>query len=117
MYNVLIDKSNNVSSDYNRLRRSLAKIGYACKGSLAGRSMPCGRSGCRCNKGRRHWHGPYFDWSWKVSGKTKAVRLTPKQAKLMRGFVRNDRKLRRIVNEMRTLSLKVIQAELKAVAD
>jgi len=35
----------------------------------------------------------------------------------MRGFVRNDRKLRRIVNEMRTLSLKVIQAELKAVAD
>ena len=117
MYNITIDKSNNVSARYNRLRQSLAKIGYACKGSLATHSMPCGRSGCRCNKGRRHWHGPYFDWSWKVRGKSKAVRLTPKQGKLMRRYVQNDRKLRRIVAEMRTLSLKVVQAQLKAVAD
>lgn len=109
-------KSSGVSPRYDRLRRSLARIGFVCKGSMIKRHMPCGRSGCRCAAGPKHWHGPYFQWSWKVKGKTVSVRLTASQAKLMTGYVINDRRLRRVVAQMRALSLKVVKAELNAAA-
>ncbi|MBI4372054.1 MAG: hypothetical protein HY552_07130 [Elusimicrobia bacterium] len=109
-----IGKSSDVGLRYDRLRRSLARIGFVCKGSMIKRHMPCGRSGCRCVAGPSHWHGPYFQWTWKVKGKTVSVRLTAQQAKLMSGYVLNDRRLRRVVDEMRDLSLKVVQEKLKA---
>ena len=106
----------NVSSRYDRLRRSLGKIGFVCKGSMLRRHMPCGRSGCRCADGPDNWHGPYYQWTWKVKGKTVTVRLTPEQAQLMSSYVRNDRELRRVVAQMREISLKVVQAQIKAIS-
>lgn len=106
----------NVTERYDRLRRSLAEIGFVCKGSMVRRHMPCGRSGCRCAQGTDHWHGPYYQWTRKVKGKTVTVRLAPEQAELMSGFVRNDRQLRRIVSQMRAISLKVVQAQIGTVS-
>lgn len=103
-----------VTARYKRLRRSLAAIGFVCMGSLVRRYMPCGRSGCRCAGERKHWHGPYYQWTWKVKGKTTTVRLTAGQARLINSYVFNDRKLRRIVAKMRSISFKVVQAELSA---
>lgn len=105
-----------VSDRYDRLRRSLAAIGFVCKGSMVRRHMPCGRSGCRCAEGPDNWHGPYYQWTRKVRGKTITVRLTPEEAQLMSSYVRNDRQLRRVVAQMRTISLKVVQAQIKTVS-
>lgn len=105
-----------VSDRYDRLRRSLAVIGFVCKGSMVRRHMPCGRSGCRCAEGPDNWHGPYYQWTRKVRGKTITVRLTPEEAQLMSSYVRNDRQLRRIVAQMRAISLKVVQAQIKTVS-
>ncbi len=105
----------NVTATYDRLRRSLAEIGFVCMGSMVERRMPCGRTACRCAEGPDNWHGPYYQWTRKVRGRTVTVRLTPEQAKLLTGYVRNDRQLRRIVAEMRAISLKVVQAGIKAV--
>jgi hypothetical protein len=101
---------------YDRLRRSLATIGFVCKGSMVRRHMPCGRSGCRCAAGPDSWHGPYYQWTRKVKGKTITVRLTPEEAQLMSSYVINDRQLRRIVAQMRAISLRVVQAQIKAVS-
>ena len=105
-----------VSVRYDRLRRSLAKLGFVCKGSMVRRHMPCGRSGCRCADGPDKWHGPYFQWSRKIKGKTSTIRLTSDQAQLLSSYVRNDRKLRRVVAVMRAISLKVVEAKLKDAA-
>ena len=105
-----------VTERYVRLRRSLAEIGFVCKGSMVRRHMPCGRPGCRCAQGPEHRHGPYYQWTRKVKGKTVTVRLTPEEAQTMRSYVRNDRQLRRIVAQMRTISLGVVQAQVKAVS-
>lgn len=105
-----------VSDRYDRLRRSLVAIGFVCKGSMVRRHMPCGRSGCRCAEGPDNWHGPYYQWTRKVRGKTITVRLTPEETQLMSSYVRNDRQLRRIVAQMRAISLKVVQAQIKTVS-
>ena len=105
-----------ITERYDRLRRSLAEIGFVCKGSMVRRHMPCGRPGCRCAQGPEHWHGPYYQWTRKVKGKTVTVRLTPEEAQTMSSYVRNDRQLRRIVAQMRAISLGVVQAQVKAVS-
>jgi hypothetical protein len=51
-----------------------------------------------------------------VKGKTVTVRLTLEEAQTMSRFVRNDRQLRRIVAQMRAISLGVVQAQVKAVS-
>ena len=105
-----------ITGRYDRLRRSLAEIGFVCKGSMVRRHMPCGQPRCRCAKGPDHWHGPYYQWTRKVKGKTVTVRLTLEEAELMSSYVRNDRQLRRIVAQMRAISLGVVQAQVKAVS-
>ena len=85
-------------------------------GSMVKRHIPCGNSSCWCAQGREHWHGPYYQWSWKVNGKTVSTRLTSEQAKLMSSYVRNDRELRRIVVQMRSISLRVVEAELNKIS-
>lgn len=105
-----------ITERYDRLRRCLAEIGFVCKGSMVRRYMPCGQPSCRCAKGPGHWHGPYYQWTRKVKGKTVTVRLTLEEAALMSSYVRNDRQLRRIVAQMRTISLGVVQAQVKAVS-
>lgn len=102
-----------VTARYDALRRSLANIGFVCKGSMVRRHMPCGRAGCRCAEGPENWHGPYYQWTRKVKGRTVTVRLTPEQAQLLSGYVQNDRQLRRIVAQMRAISFKMAQAALR----
>jgi len=51
-----------------------------------------------------------------VKGKTVTVRLTREEATLMGSYVRNDRQLRRVVAQMRVISLRVVQAQIKAVS-
>jgi hypothetical protein len=51
-----------------------------------------------------------------VKGKTVTVRLTLEEAALMSSYVRNDRQLRRVVAQMRAISLGVVQAQVKAVS-
>src|SRR6266436_2168838 len=81
---------------YGRLRASLARIGFICPGSLTKRYMPCGNTSCRCAAGPRAHHGPYYEWTRKVKGKTRTVRLTAELARLYQEWIQNDRKLKKI---------------------
>jgi len=51
-------------------------------------------------------HGPYYQWSYKLRGKTVSMRMTPEQAKLCEEWVENHRRLKNIIRKMETLSLK-----------
>jgi hypothetical protein len=41
------------------LVRALGRFREMLPGALIYRRRPCGKSGCRCQQGREHWHGSY----------------------------------------------------------
>ena len=61
---------------YQDLARQLADIGYIAAGSLALRHNRCGTKTCRCHADPPQLHGPYWQWTAKVNGKTVNRRLT-----------------------------------------
>ena len=82
---------------YNRLRRSLARIGLISQGSVLQRSaLTSGRSG--------------FQWTRKVAQKTVSVALSRDQFAAMRQAVSNRRKLRKTLQHMESLSRQIIFA-------
>ena len=99
---------------YETLKRSVGEFGYVFPGSVVKRYMPCGKPNCRCAMSSRHHHGPYYEWSRKLRGKTVTLRLSAEQAQLYRQWAQNNRQLRNIIAKMRSLSARVAEAQLKA---
>ena len=89
---------------YDTLKRAIAALGYFRYGSLVRRFMPCGKPGCRCQAAPPELHGPYYQWTRKVSGKTVTLRLTRPQAKLLETWTANGRRLDRILAQMQRVS-------------
>ena len=100
---------------YTALQRTIAGLGYIRRGSVVRRFMPCGKPGCRCQATPPELHGPYYQWTRKVRGKTVTVRLTAQEAKLLAEWIANSRRLDGIVAKMEALSLRVTDRILKAV--
>jgi hypothetical protein len=89
---------------YAELKRSIAALGYFRYGSLVRRFMPCGKPGCRCQASPPRLHGPYYQWTRKIGGKTVTVRLTKDEATLLATWIRNGRRLDRLLAQMQRLS-------------
>ncbi|MCM8824462.1 MAG: hypothetical protein NC822_07315 [Candidatus Omnitrophica bacterium] len=56
------------------LLRPLPMVDY----SLITAYFPCGKSNCRCKKGKRYFHGPYYYLSQHRFGKTKNIYIKQK---------------------------------------
>ncbi len=67
---------------YRALARQLADVGLIAAGSITRRYTRCGSPGCRCHADPPQPHGPYWQWTAKVNGKTVTRRLTPTEAAL-----------------------------------
>ncbi len=84
-----------LQKDYQRLRRSLAQIGYISQGSVVDRSMlrpP--RSG--------------YQWTRKVKGKTITVALSASEFDALAQAIANERKLNETVRKMERISRKIL---------
>lgn len=62
---------------YRELAAQIADLGYIRAGSLALRHNRCGKPNCRCHADPPQLHGPYWQWTAKIDGKTVNRRLTP----------------------------------------
>jgi hypothetical protein len=98
---------------YEELKRSIAELGFFRYGSLVRRFMPCGKAGCRCQASPPKLHGPYYQWTRKVGGKTVTVRLTRQQAKLLETWIANGRRLDRTLAQMERASHRVTDRLLR----
>ena len=88
-----------LNPEYDRLRKSLATIGYISQGSVLDRSLlRSARSG--------------YQWTRKVAGKTVTVALSPQQFPALRRAVQNQRKLSKIIKKMEALSRRILFANL-----
>jgi len=89
---------------YRLLAAELSRLGFISQGSVVVRETSCGKQGCRCQADPPRRHGPYYQWSRAVKGKTVSRRLTENEAELYRSWIDNRRRLEAIVAEMEKVS-------------
>ena len=97
-----------------RLTAQIAALGFVLPGSVASRYTRCGKPGCRCTASPPVLHGPYLTWTRKVAGKTVTRRLTEDQYQAYRPWFEASHTLRALLAELETLSLDIIEDELRS---
>jgi hypothetical protein len=84
-----------LQKDYQRLRRSLAQIGYISQGSVVDRSnLRPPRSG--------------YQWTRKVKGKTITVALSQSEFGALAQAIANERKLNQTIRQMEQISRRIL---------
>ena len=89
---------------YRQLLAEVAHIGFIRTGSVAQRFNYCGKPNCRCHADPPQPHGPYWQWTAKVAGRTVNRRLSSREATLYQEWIANDRKLRALIDELREVA-------------
>ena len=97
---------------YERTYRALAEqlaaelitLGFISPGSVVSRYTSCGKPGCRCQADPPQRHGPYYQWSRAIAGKTVSRRLNQAEAELYQGWIANRRRLEQIIAQMEEIS-------------
>lgn len=98
-------------------RALLARIdrdSWFVRGTLLAVANRCGNPTCRCKGDPPQLHGPYWQWSRKVDGKTVSIRLTDAQAELVRGWITNAKLVDQHLAELAALSGQVTERILAA---
>jgi hypothetical protein len=102
---------------YRKLAEQVAEIGFISSGTVTRRYTTCSSAGCRCHADRAQRHGPYYQWTTKNNGKTRTRRLTLAEAKLYKEWIANDRRLRKVVQQMRQIAAKAAELKIAQAAD
>jgi len=84
-------------------------ISMVLRGSITEHLVRCGKKGCRCQKTPPKLHGPYFDWTRKVQGKTRTVRLTRSHAAVCQQWIENGRQLNQIIAKWEQVGIDAVE--------
>jgi hypothetical protein len=83
---------------------AIARAGACFSGASSGHGA--GNGTAERATGQAKLHGPYWQWTAKVNGKTVTRRLSQTDAKLYHEWISNDRKLRKTITRMRQVAAK-----------
>jgi len=112
--------SKSVTDEYARrfqkLKSELAQLEYFSKGTILARMMKCGKPQCPCHTKPAKRHGPYYEWTYKVRGKTVNVRLGSEAAPLYQAATQQHRQLKSILDRLEKLSRQALAKAAKAAA-
>jgi hypothetical protein len=95
------------NSKQNKIAERLAAAGFALPGTILERSICCKKPGCRCTADPPQLHGPYYQWTRKVNGKTVTRLLSEEQMERYRDWFDNAKRLRAALSELEALSLEI----------
>ena len=95
-------------AQYENLKAQIQELGFVMQGSVVKRTTKCNTPTCQCQRGKEYEHGPYYQWTTKVKGKTVTRRLSPEEAKGRRQYIANGRQLKKLLARMYKLSEKVV---------
>lgn len=98
---------------FQELKRGLAQLECFCKGTVLKRMTKCGRAYCACASDPTKRHGPYFELTYKVEGKTVNIRLSPEAAPLYQAAAREFRKLKGLLTRLEKLSQTILRLQAK----
>jgi hypothetical protein len=90
---------------FEAYRNELNQIGFILTGSITKRFMRCSTVGCKCQTDPKALHGPYYEWTRKVRGKTVSVRLKQKGAEQLMEWIENKRRFYEIISKMEKITL------------
>jgi hypothetical protein len=107
------DDLENLRDKISALSRNLQDTGFILYGTVRKHYMKCGHMGCRCRSNPPQLHGPYYDWTRRVEGKTKTVRLTEDQARIVEQWIGNMRKVEKAISEMEKISVQAAAEKMK----
>ena len=68
----------------------------------------CGRAACPCHRDPARRHGPYWEWTYKVAGKTVYHRLSPQEAKVYRAGAAEYRRLKTLLRRLENVSRRAL---------
>ena len=98
--------------EYEKLKSQLTGLGLMAQGTIRPRHITQPDPSDR----RRHKvYGPYFQWTMKKQGRTVTVNLTRHQAQAFQRAIANQRKLEIILQQMRELSLQILDLSTSGV--
>lgn len=101
---------------YRALKRQIQGLGWARPGSVIRHYMPCGNPACRCMAQPPKLHGPYYDWSHKIRGRSVSLRLSPDQARLALEWAANHKTLKKLLRQLEALALQETDRILGAIS-
>ena len=91
------------------LSHELKNMDFALHGSIWKHYMQCGNVKCKCHASPPKLHGPYYDWSRKVKGKTVNIRLNEEQAKMIEKWIKNMKRLESVLSEIEDTSIRAAE--------
>jgi hypothetical protein len=94
---------------YEERAREVAELGFLMRGSILQRFSRCGSPGCACHDEPPRLHGPYWQWTRKVKGKTVTRNLSEDQVARYREWMENAKRLDEILQELQELSAQADQ--------
>lgn len=102
---------------FRQARQELHQLGYFLKGTVLKRMMKCGHPNCACQRDDSRRHGPYFEWTYKINGKTVNVKLSPQAAPLYQAATKQHRKLKAALARLERLSRTALTRLAKQAAN
>lgn len=94
---------------YEQVKVRICELGFAIPGSVIERYSVCGTAGCKCHRDPPIKHGPYFQYTRKLAGKTITRKVNADQVGLYREWIANRRLLDQLNNELDELSRQAIE--------
>jgi hypothetical protein len=90
---------------------AIARSGLVLPGSIQERLTRCGRANCACHADPPKRHGPYFQWTRKVTQKTVGKWLSAEQRADYETWVNNDRRIHELVARLEALGISALEAD------
>ena len=102
--------------ELHELAGKLAGVGFMSQGSVVHRYTRCAAPGCLSHGDPPRLHGPYWQWSTAVGGKTATRRITEEQAALYKEWIANRKHALEILARIEELSRRAGEILLQEVA-
>ena len=105
---------------FEQAAHELAQVGFILRGTILQRFTYCGSPGCACHTDPARMHGPYWQWTSKIKGKTVTRSLNEAQVRRARAWMENAKRFDRLVAELQELSAQadaILREEERATSD
>ena len=85
------------SPSVRQVKQALDALGPVLPGSISKQWNVCGKPGCRCkDPDRPQRHGPYYQLSFTVAGRSSTLFLKPEELAVARQCIRRYRRFREL---------------------
>lgn len=92
-----------------KITTDLGASDFALPGTMLERMICCKKPNCRCCADPPQLHGPYYQWTRKINGKTVTRLLTAEQMQRYRPWFDNAQRNRALLTDLENLSLSIAE--------